>query len=317
MQPITIATSFPIMSGAKATDTRVENSLSPTAISGQAAARVWRCGRRVFALERPLIMGIVNVTPDSFSDGGRFFAHDAALAHALALLEAGADLLDIGGESTRPGAAEVPVDEELRRVLPLVEQLAQRGATVSVDTSKPDVMAAALACGGCVINDVRALQMPGAIEVVAASDCGVVLMHMQGTPQTMQLAPQYQNVVAEVASFLVRRRTALLNAGVSGERIAFDPGLGFGKTLAHNYTLLARLRELSELGQPLVVGISRKSMVGGAVTGRAINERATASVAAAVLALERGASVLRVHDVAATRDAVAVWAALHKHAAGQ
>src|SRR5258706_1027285 len=250
-------------------------------------------------------MGIVNITPDSFSDGGRFFAHDAALAHALEVLEAGADLLDIGGESTRPGAAEVSIDEELRRVIPLVERLAQRGAAVSVDTSKPEVMTAALAAGATVINDIRALQMPGAIGVVAAGDCGVVLMHMQGTPQTMQLSPQYQDVVAEVALFLTQRRTALLHAGIGSERIAFDPGFGFGKTREHNFILLARLRELSELGQPLMVGISRKSMVGGSVTGRAINERATASVAAAVAAVERGAPVLRVPHVAATRGAVA------------
>jgi dihydropteroate synthase len=273
----------------------------------------WHCGTHRFTLARPLIMGVVNVTPDSFSDGGRFFAPNAAREGALRLLEEGADLLDVGGESTRPGAADVSVAEELRRVIPLVETLVATGAAVSVDTSKPEVMKAALAAGACVINDVRALREPGAVEAVAGAGCGVVLMHMQGEPCTMQTAPHYDDVVAEVAAFLRERRAVLRAAGVADERITFDPGFGFGKTPAHNYTLLARLRELAALGPPLLVGMSRKSMLGHA-TGRAVDERLAASIAAAVLAVERGAAIVRVHDVAATRDALQVRAAMQLQA---
>lgn len=269
----------------------------------------WACGGRVFDLARPLVMGVVNVTPDSFSDGGRFFDFEQAVAHGAQLIAEGADLLDIGGESTRPGAAAVDVDEELARVIPLVRALRGRGVPISVDTSKPEVMRVALAEGASVVNDVRALQSPGALEAVAATDCGVVLMHMQGEPGTMQLAPRYDDVVREVAGFLRARRDALAAAGVARERIALDPGFGFGKTVAHNFALLARLHELTALGQPLLVGLSRKSMLGH-VTGRAVDARVHASVAAAVLAAERGARILRVHDVAATRDALAVWQAL-------
>lgn len=254
-------------------------------------------------------MGVVNVTPDSFSDGGRFFDFEQAVAHGAQLIAEGADLLDIGGESTRPGAAAVDVDEELARVIPLVRALRGRGVPISVDTSKPEVMRVALAEGASVVNDVRALQSPGALEAVAATDCGVVLMHMQGEPGTMQLAPRYDDVVREVAGFLRARRDALAAAGVARERIALDPGFGFGKTVAHNFALLARLHELTALGQPLLVGLSRKSMLGH-VTGRAVDARVHASVAAAVLAAERGARIVRVHDVAATRDALAVWQAL-------
>jgi dihydropteroate synthase len=277
-----------------------------------AAAPVWRCGRFRFDLGRPLIMGIVNVTPDSFSDGGRFFDAGAARAHAQRLIEEGADLIDIGGESTRPGAAEVSVDDELRRVLPVVEALAATGAALSVDTSKPEVMRAALAAGAVVINDVRALQMPGALEAAAASDCGVVLMHMQGTPQTMQVDPRYDDVTAEVAAFLRARAEAAVAAGIARERIAIDPGFGFGKTVDHNYELLARLREFAALRLPLLVGISRKGMLKHA-TGRAVQERTVASVAAALIAVERGARIVRVHDVAATRDALAVWQVTIEH----
>jgi dihydropteroate synthase len=261
-------------------------------------------------------MGIVNVTPDSFSDGGRFLEFGHALAHGERLIEEGADLLDIGGESTRPGAAEVGVDEELARVIPLLRALRDRGVPISVDTSKPEVMRAALAEGAAVINDVRALRADGALEAVAASGCGVVLMHMQGEPRTMQLAPQYEDVVREVGDFLRARRDALVAAGVARERIALDPGFGFGKTVAHNYALLARLGEFAALGQPLLAGLSRKSMLGHA-TGRAVAERVHASVAAALLAVERGARIVRVHDVAATRDALAVWQAVIDNGQGE
>jgi len=261
-------------------------------------------------------MGIVNVTPDSFSDGGRYFDLERALAHAERLIAEGADLLDIGGESTRPGAAEVAVAEELARVIPLVRALRDRGVPLSVDTSKPEVMRAALAEGASIVNDVRALQADGAIEAVAASGCGVVLMHMQGEPRTMQLAPHYGDVVREVGDFLRARRDALVAAGVARERIAIDPGFGFGKTAAHNFALLARLHELAALGQPVLVGLSRKSMLGQA-TGRAVGERVHASVAAALLAVQRGARIVRVHDVAATRDALAVWQAVIEQGEGK
>jgi len=271
----------------------------------------WRCGRFRLSLTRPLLMGVVNVTPDSFSDGGRYANFDAALAHARQLLDEGADILDIGGESTRPGAAEVSVDEELARTIPLIESLRDCGKPVSIDTSKPEVMRAALAAGASIVNDVRAFAEPGAVQAVADSDCGVVSMHMQGAPHTMQVAPHYNDVVAEVGGFLAARRDALLAAGVVRERIALDPGFGFGKTLAHNLALLRRLTELAALGQPLLVGLSRKSML-GAITGKPVTQRRAASVAAALLAVQRGASIVRVHDVAATRDALAVWHALQK-----
>jgi dihydropteroate synthase len=276
---------------------------------GHHSATGWTVRGRVLSLARPLIMGIVNVTPDSFSDGGQHPTYGTALAHALRLVEEGADILDIGGESTRPGAADVTLDEELERVVPLVESLAREGVPLSVDTSKPEVMRAAIGAGAAIINDVRALQAPGAVDAVADSDCGVVLMHMQGMPRTMQMAPRYEDVVAEVRVFLRERLGALEAAGVSPERIALDPGFGFGKTLEHNFTLLRELQRFTSLGCPVVAGLSRKSML-GAVTGRAVGERATASVVGAVLAAERGARVLRVHDVAATRDGLRVWEAM-------
>jgi dihydropteroate synthase len=251
-------------------------------------------------------MGIVNVTPDSFSDGGRYFDPGAALAHARQLIDEGADILDIGGESTRPGAPEVGADEEMRRVLPLIEALRETGVPLSVDTSKAAVMEAALAAGACIVNDVYALRQPGALERVAASDCGVVLMHMQGVPRTMQAAPHYGDVVAEVGTFLRARRDALLAAGVAADRIVIDPGFGFGKTPQHNWALLANLSRLDVGEAPLLVGVSRKSMIGQA-TGRAVDARLPGSVAAALIAVQRGAAIVRVHDVAATRDALAVW----------
>jgi len=254
-------------------------------------------------------MGIVNVTPDSFSDGGRFFDTAAAVEQARRLVDEGADLLDIGGESTRPGAAPVPLDEELRRVLPVLERIVDLGVPVSVDTMKPEVMHAALAAGAAMINDVLALRAPGALECLARSDAGVCLMHMQGDPRTMQIEPAYGDVVAEVRDFLTRRAEAAVAEGIARDRIAIDPGFGFGKAKAHNLALLARLSELAAMGLPVLVGLSRKSVLGQA-TKRPVGERMAASVAAALLAAERGASILRVHDVAATCDALAVLGAL-------
>lgn len=253
-------------------------------------------------------MGIINVTPDSFSDGGLWLERGAALAQAERLIEEGADILDIGGESTRPGAAEVSAAEEIDRVVPLIEALAKGEVPVSVDSSKPEVMRAALAAGAAIVNDVRALLAPGAIEVVAEADCGVVLMHMRGSPRTMQTEPRYVDVVAEVQAFLDARRAVAVAGGVRPDRIAFDPGFGFGKTAAHNFRLLHQLPVLSRAGQPLLVGLSRKSML-GAASGRKIGDRLAGSVAAALLAVERGARIVRVHDVAATRDAIATWMA--------
>jgi dihydropteroate synthase len=282
-----------------------------------ADATTWRCGRFEFDLgRRPLIMGIVNATPDSFSDGRRFFDPAAALAQARQLITEGADLIDIGGESTRPGAAEVSVEDELRRVLPIVEALSDGSVALSIDTSKPEVMRAALARGAAVVNDVRSLNMPGALEIVRAADCGVVLMHMQGTPQTMQLDPRYADVAREVCASLRSRCEEVVQAGVARRRIALDPGFGFGKTNEHNFELLARLEELVEIGRPLMVGISRKGMLKHA-TGRSVGDRLVASVAAALIAVERGARIVRVHDVAATRDALAVWQTTREQMRGQ
>jgi dihydropteroate synthase len=272
--------------------------------------RVWHCGRHELSLARPLVMGIVNVTPDSFSDGGRFAAADAALAHARRLIDEGADVLDLGGESTRPGAAEVGEEEELRRVVPLVERLADCGVPLSVDTSKPAVMRATLGAGAAIVNDVRALKAPGALEAVSGSDCGVVLMHMQGAPRSMQQAPHYLDVVAEVGQFLRARGEAARAAGIAPQRIALDPGFGFGKTREHNYTLLAHLQDLVP-GAILLVGLSRKSMLSGS-RGLPAAERLASSVAAAVLAVERGADIVRVHDVAATRDALEMLAEVRR-----
>lgn len=272
---------------------------------------VWRCGAFPIDLSVPRLMGIVNVTPDSFSDGGQCFDADIAIRHAHGLIERGADILDIGGESTRPGAPDVTLAEELRRVLPVLRAVRDAGVPLSIDTSKPDVMRAALDAGACIVNDVRALREPGALDAVARSTCGVVLMHMQGEPRTMQVSPRYGDVVAEVGAFLRERLAALTQAGVAADRVLLDPGFGFGKTPAHNWRLLARLADVERGALPLLAGLSRKSMLGHA-TGRPVDQRVAASVAAAVLAMERGARVLRVHDVAATRDAVAVWRAMRE-----
>lgn len=274
-----------------------------------AAAPMLRCGRFELRLDRPRLMGILNVTPDSFSDGNRFPTARLAAEHGVRLVAEGADLLDVGGESTRPGASPVEVDEELGRVLPVVEMLSDLvDVPISVDTSKPEVMRAAVAAGASMINDVRALQRPGALEAVAALDVGLCLMHMQGTPATMQEAPAYTDVVAEVRDFLAARLAACAAAGIDLERITVDPGIGFGKTLDHNVALLRAIPQLAALGRPVLVGMSRKGMI-GTLTGRPIAERTPGSVTAAVLAAQRGARLLRVHDVAATRDALAVLAA--------
>ncbi|MDQ3446802.1 MAG: dihydropteroate synthase [Pseudomonadota bacterium] len=255
-------------------------------------------------------MGIVNVTPDSFADAGRHFNHADALARARQLIDGGADILDIGGESTRPGASDVAPDEEIRRVVPILEALAGCAVPLSVDTSKPEVMRAALAAGAAIINDVRALQQPGALEAVADGDCGLVLMHMQGTQRTMQQAPVYREVTKEVTQFLRDRVQSARAHGIDARRIAVDPGFGFGKSIEHNFTLLAELSALKQMQLPIVVGLSRKSML-GAATGRAVGDRVAASVSAALLAAERGANIVRVHDVAATRDALSVLKMIH------
>ena len=254
-------------------------------------------------------MGVLNLTPDSFSDGGRYLDPDQALARALQIEAEGAALIDLGGESTRPGAAPVSAAEELRRVLPLLERLRPRTrAILSVDTSKPEVIRAAAAAGADLINDVYALRAPGALEAAAESGCAVCLMHMQGEPRTMQHAPHYEDVVREVHAFLGERVTACRAAGIPDERIVLDPGFGFGKTLEHNLTLLRHLHRVRAEGRPVLAGLSRKSMI-GALTGKAAGERLHGSVAAALIAAQNGAEILRVHDVAATVDALKVLAA--------
>ncbi len=254
-------------------------------------------------------MGIVNLTPDSFSGDGLAASAAQAIARARAQIAAGADILDLGAESSRPGAIPTPLDEELNRLLPVLEALADCGVPISVDTYKPEVMRAALAAGAAMINDIYALRMPGAVEAVADADCAICLMHMQGEPLTMQQAPVYGDVVAEVRDFLAGRVAALAAAGIARERIVLDPGFGFGKTLEHNLELLRRLPETTVDGLPVLAGLSRKSML-GAITGRPVEERLPASLAAALLALAGGARILRAHDVAATRDALAVWSAV-------
>ncbi|MFZ5663168.1 MAG: dihydropteroate synthase [Pseudomonadota bacterium] len=269
------------------------------------------CNGRELRLDRPRVMGIVNVTPDSFSDGGRHATVDAAVAHALRLAEEGADVLDVGGESTRPGAEDVPLEEELRRVIPVIERLARETALpISVDTSKPEVMRAAVDAGAGMINDVYALRREGALDIAAACGVPVVLMHMQGEPRTMQEAPQYEDVVAEVHRFLAERIFAAEMAGIPKKRIVIDPGFGFGKTREHNLALLAQLARFGELGVPVLAGLSRKRTI-GELTGRTTPaERVHGSVAAALIAAQRGARLLRVHDVAATVDALKVWDAV-------
>lgn len=266
------------------------------------------CGRFHFMLDRPLVMGIVNITPDSFSDGGRYLSAEAAIDHALRLAEEGADILDLGGESTRPGAQAVSVEEELARVIPVIEGLRGAGVALSVDTMKPAVMRAALAAGADMVNDVHALRAPGALEVVAATAAGLCLMHMQGEPRTMQARPHYADVVAEVAAFLRQRVEAAECAGIARERILVDPGFGFGKTLEHNLALFKNLGRFADIA-PVLVGVSRKSML-GVITGRETADRLAPSVAAALLAVAKGAKVIRVHDVKESVDAMKIWQAM-------
>ena len=269
------------------------------------------CGTFRLDLSRPLVMGIVNVTPDSFSDGGRHLLRDAAIAHAHQLISEGADILDIGGESTRPGAQAVSVQEELDRVLPVLEGLLGVGVPLSIDTFKAEVMHAALKAGASMVNDINALQQPESLQVVAASEAAVCLMHKQGKPQTMQVAPQYQDVVHEVMNFIHERIAAAEAAGIAKNRIVADPGFGFGKSLEHNLTLLRNLHDFTELKVPILAGLSRKSML-GALTGRDVEKRLAASLASALLAVQRGANIVRVHDVQATCDVLKIWSAVQK-----
>ena len=264
-------------------------------------------GKFELSLERPLVMGVVNITPDSFSDGGRFFGPEEAIAHARRLADEGADIIDIGGESTRPGAQPVSEDEELRRIIPVLQALSD--FPVSVDTRRPGVMQEALKAGASMINDVEALTAPGALEAVAKSTCAVCLMHKKGDPATMQRDPHYDDVVGEVKSLLKQRIDAARAAGIAQERIVVDPGFGFGKTAAHNVELLRELKTLSSLEAPLLVGLSRKSTL-GKITGRPVEERLAGSLAMALLALQGGATILRVHDVKETKDVIAVWEAV-------
>jgi dihydropteroate synthase len=269
--------------------------------------KVWQCGRYEFSLERPILMGIVNITPDSFSDGGRHDHTDAAIAHARKLVAEGANILDIGGESTRPGAAPVTLEAELARVMPVLEAVRDSGVAVSIDTCKAEVMRAVLAAGADIINDVTGMRSAQARAVVAANpNCGICVMHMQGEPRTMQQDPQYEDVVREVHEALLRQAHSLEQLGVGRARISLDPGFGFGKTVAQNYQLIAELETIVSSGYPIVFGASRKSML-GAVTGRAVDQRLAGSIAAALAGVAHGAEVLRVHDVGETRDALIIW----------
>jgi dihydropteroate synthase len=271
------------------------------------------CGRYRLPLpasgERPLIMGILNITPNSFSDGGHFYHLEAAISRAEQMIDDGADLIDIGAESTRPGAPPVPVQEELRRLMPVVYALRDCGKPISVDTNKPEVMREVLAAGADMINDINAFQAPGALELLAESDCALCIMHMQGTPQTMQQAPVYQDVSEEVTQFLQQRVDAAVAAGVARSRLCIDPGFGFGKTQAHNVRLLRDLRQIAAaLDLPLLAAMSRKSMI-GVLTGKVVEQRLAGSIGAAIAAAALGAAMVRVHDVAETADAFTVWQA--------
>jgi dihydropteroate synthase len=269
-----------------------------------------QCGRFGYNLaQRPLVMGILNVTPDSFSDGGRFQALEFAVERAEQMIKDGVDIIDIGGESTRPGSPSVPVDEELRRVMPAIYALRELGYPLSIDTCKTEVMREAIIAGADMINDINGFRAPGAIEAVKDSDCALCVMHMQGTPQDMQAQPEYADVVADVIAFLRERVDALLAAGVARERITIDPGFGFGKSVEHNYALLRSISRMeSELGLPVLAGLSRKSMI-GAVTGRSVEQRLAGSLGGALAAVAQGARIVRVHDVAETVDALKVWQA--------
>ena len=270
----------------------------------------WRCRHKVIDLTRPVVMGILNVTPDSFSDGDRYATVDAALARARRMEEEGAVIIDVGGESTRPGAEGVDEGVEIARVVPVIEAIAANcEIAISVDTSKPKVMAAAVAAGACIVNDIHALRAPVARSWAAVSEVGVCLMHMQGEPRTMQHNPHYEDVVSEVCEFLTREREACIQAGIAREAIALDPGLGFGKSLAHNLTLLKELARVAALGAPLLVGISRKSFI-GKILAKSVDERLYGGLGLAALAVANGARIIRTHDVAATRDAIGMVSAV-------
>jgi len=273
----------------------------------------FHCGHYRLPLNRPVIMGVLNVTPDSFSDGGQFTDVARAVEQGFRLMEEGAAVLDVGGESTRPGATPVELKEELRRVIPVIEQLAGGPVPISIDTRHTEVMRAALAAGATLINDVNALQAPGALDACANSNAGVCLMHMQGDPTTMQNNPTYTDVVSEVRYFLLARAAAAESSGIAHNRILLDPGFGFGKTVAHNLALLHELKSLAAQGYPVLAGLSRKSVL-GAIIGKDGDNRIAASVAAALLAVQRGAWMLRVHDVKATANALAVWQAVEGEA---
>ncbi len=273
-------------------------------------ARLLQCGRFSFSLSgMPLVMGILNVTPDSFSDGGRFQALEFAISRAEEMAADGADLIDVGGESSRPGSPAVPLEEELRRVMPALYALRGLGKPLSVDTYKAEVMREAIIAGADMINDINGFRAPGALEAVAASDCGLCVMHMQSTPETMQQNPAYDDVVRDVIGFLRERVDAMLAAGIARKRICVDPGFGFGKTVEHNYALLRAIGRIEqELDLPVLAGLSRKSMI-GAVTGRPVEQRLAGSLAGALAAVAHGAKIVRVHDVAETVDALKVWRA--------
>ena len=285
----------------------------------QTLPATWRCGRFLFDFskrQRPLVMGILNATPDSFSDGGKFRTPSDAIAQAERMISNGADIIDIGGESTRPGAEPVSLQEELDRVLPVIEALKDCGVALSIDTYKAETMRQALKAGVDCVNDIWALRQEGAVEAVIESNknnsdkpCGIVLMHMQRDPQTMQFDPEYQDVIGEVKAFLQERAEFLQERGITQDRIAIDPGFGFGKSLEHNLNMLTNFDQFSQLGYPVLAGISRKSML-GKLTGRDTNERVAPSIAAAILAADRGARIIRVHDVQETVDALKIWEAV-------
>ncbi|WP_298018534.1 dihydropteroate synthase [uncultured Castellaniella sp.] len=270
-----------------------------------------RCGRFQLSLERPLVMGIVNVTPDSFSDGNVHFQADQAIAHGLRLIAEGADMLDIGGESTRPGAQAVAADEEWRRIQPVIQGLRDGGVPLSVDTCKPDVMRLSVQAGADMINDIGGFTAPGALDAVRDAGCALCLMHMRGEPRTMQKDPVYADVVADVRDYLAAGARRLRDAGIAADRIVLDPGFGFGKTVAHNYALLRHLPQVMGNDYPSLLGLSRKSMI-GAITGRPATQRLGGSIAAALAGATRGAHILRVHDVADTVDALRIWAAVEQ-----
>lgn len=271
-----------------------------------------QCGRYGFSLDlKPLVMGVLNVTPDSFSDSGRFHSLELALSGAEQMIAAGVDMIDVGGESTRPGSPSLPLDEELRRVMPVLYALRDLGKPLSVDTYKPEVMREAILAGADMINDINAFRAPGALDAVADSDCGLCVMHMQSIPETMQQQPAYRDVVREVADFLRERVDAMLAVGINPERICIDPGFGFGKTLEHNLALMRNIGKIQqEIGLPLLAGVSRKAMI-GAITGKPVEQRLAGSLAGALAAIAHGAKIVRVHDVAETVDAVKVWQASH------